>query len=97
MLVKAKNTLNFHTYEIIYNVLLYVAEVIYSDDFYSFFQLSLTLNPFFSELSFLGRRPDYITHEKFRRKMFRQKNCGEKTFGQNFQYFSQIFQKNFQF
>ena len=30
MLVKAKNTLNFHTYEIIYNVLLYVAEVIYS-------------------------------------------------------------------
>ena len=58
---KCKKILKFHTYEIVYNVLLYVGEVL--DDFHLFFQLYLTLNPFFSELSLLGCRPDYLKNQ----------------------------------
>ena len=56
MPVKAKNILNFHIYEIIYN---YIYLSIF-DHFYLFFQLSLTLNLFLSELSFLGPWLGYL-------------------------------------
>ena len=54
-------TFKFHTYEIIYNILLHVAEVF--DKCHWLIHLSLTLNPFFSELYFLGRRPNYLKNQ----------------------------------